>query len=51
MFNSTKQEAKEPIGTYLARLRKVAATCKFGEMQDEMLRDQIMIGVSDNGIG
>ena len=34
IFNSCKQENQEAIETYMARLRKLAATCEFGAVQD-----------------
>ena len=50
IFNSCKQENTENIESYLARLRKLAATCEYGALLDEMLRDRIVIGISDNQI-
>ena len=50
IFNSCKQENTKNIESYLARLRKLAATCEYGALLDEMLRDRIVIGISDNQI-
>ena len=50
IFNSCKQESSENTGAYLARLRKLAATCEYGVPLDEMLRDRIVIGIADNQI-
>ena len=50
IFNSCKQEKSENIETYLARLRKLAATCEYGAFLDEMHRDGILIGITDNQI-
>lgn len=48
IFNSTIQETTEPFDTFLNRLRKNAASCEFGNLQDEMMRDRIVIGIRDN---
>ena len=50
MFNSCKQEPKENIDTFLNRLRKLATTCSYGPLLDEMLRDRLVIGVAGNSI-
>ena len=50
IFNSCKQENSESTDSYLARLCKLAATCDYGALLDEMLRDRIVIGVTDNQI-
>ena len=50
IFNSCKQDNSENIESYLARLCKLAATCEYGALLDEMLRDRIVIGISDNQI-
>ncbi|XP_038055820.1 uncharacterized protein LOC119727829 [Patiria miniata] len=50
MFNSCKQEPKENIDTFLNRLRKLATTCNYGALLDEMLRDRLVIGVVGNSI-
>ena len=38
-FNSRDQREDESISEYMASLRKVAATCKFGAFLDDALRD------------
>lgn len=48
VFNSAMQEGSENIDQYLNRLRKLAGTCEFGVLLDEMLRDRIVIGITDN---
>ena len=41
-FRSRSQNIDESIDAYLASLRELAKTCEFGELEDEMLRDQIV---------
>ena len=50
MFNTAKQEPKESIDNFLIKLRKLASTCSYGALHDEMLRDCIVVGVADNHI-
>ncbi|XP_061190282.1 uncharacterized protein LOC133198160 [Saccostrea echinata] len=47
-FNCRNQEQSEHIDAYVAELRTLAKTCKFGDIEDEMIRDCIVIGVRDN---
>ena len=44
-FNSRDQREDESISEYMASLRKVAATCKFGAFLDDALRDGFVCGV------
>ena len=48
MFNCFKQKQGAMIDTYLAKLRRLAATCNYDTLLDEMLRDRVVIAVSDN---
>ena len=36
------------LSIYLNRLHKLASTCKYGELLDEMLRDRLVIGIRNN---
>ena len=46
--NSTVQESSECFDIFVNRLRKNASSCDFGDLEDEMIRDRIVIGVRDN---
>ena len=50
LFNTTVQEDNETIDQYLNRLRKLAATCDYGYLTSQIIRDRLVIGVSDQGI-
>ena len=50
LFNSTVQEESETIDQFLNRLRKLAATCDYGTLTSQLIRDRLVIGVSDQGI-
>ncbi|XP_057673038.1 uncharacterized protein LOC130904346 [Corythoichthys intestinalis] len=44
-FNTRNQREDESISEYMAKLRKLAATCKFGTFLDDALRDRFVCGV------
>lgn len=46
-FNSRNQETDETFDTYLSAVRTLAKTCNFGELKDSLIRDRIVIGISD----
>ena len=50
LFNSTVQEESETIDQFLNRLRKLAATCDYGTLTSQLIRDRLVIGVGDQGI-
>ena len=47
MFNTCMQNVKESIDRYVNRLRKHAATCEFGTLTDELIRDRLVLGILD----
>ena len=46
-FNNHNQTPDESIDAYAAALRCMAATCNFGSLQDELIRDRIVCGISN----
>ena len=50
LFNTATQNEGEKIDSYLARLRKLAATCEYGQLCDELVRDRLVIGITDNSV-
>ena len=50
MFNSYTQEQGEKFEAYLIKLRHLIKTCKYGALEDELLRDRIVTGTSNNNI-
>ncbi|KAJ8378650.1 hypothetical protein AAFF_G00237740 [Aldrovandia affinis] len=49
VFGSCKQEG-ESIDNFVTRLRERAATCDYGQLKDEMIRDKIVLGVANESI-
>ena len=49
-FNNRNQEPSESIETYAASLRALAATCAFGALNDELIRDRIVCGIHNNAV-
>ncbi|XP_077997421.1 uncharacterized protein LOC144450650 [Glandiceps talaboti] len=47
VFNSITQDRSETIYEYLNKLQELAATCEFGTLHDDMIRDRIVIGTKD----
>ena len=48
MFNKRSQEQSKTIDAYITTLRQLANTCNYEEMEDRMLRDQIVVGIKDD---
>ena len=44
------QKYNETIDQYLNRLRKLAATCNYVSLTSQLIRDRLVIGISDQGI-
>ena len=46
-FNSSSQQQEESTDEYVNRLRKYAASCNFGSLTDELIRDRLVLGIRD----
>ncbi|KAK7105846.1 hypothetical protein V1264_017174 [Littorina saxatilis] len=49
-FHQRKQEKGETIDTYIGALRQLASSCNFKTFEERMLRDQVVIGLSDDTV-
>ena len=49
-FRQRMQRPDETVNQFLASLRELAATCEFGDMEDQMLRDQLIERVANTRI-
>ena len=50
MFNSCTQEQGEKFDAYLMKLRHLIKTCEYGALEDELLRDRMVTGTSNNDV-
>jgi hypothetical protein len=46
-FRSAKQESDERADAFVNRLRSIIKSCQYGVLADELLRDQIVLSLSD----
>ena len=48
LFNQRVQEVGESFDSFLTAVSSLAKTCKFGTIQDRMIRDRVVVGIKDN---
>ncbi|XP_053995748.1 uncharacterized protein LOC128885638 [Hylaeus anthracinus] len=49
-FHTRRQQVGEPFDTFLTDLRKLGKNCEFGDQEESLIRDGIVIAVSDEGL-
>ena len=49
-FNARDQAANESIDKYVTNLRHLAASCEFGNLKDQLIRDRIVLGICDDNL-
>ena len=49
-FNQRNQLSGETMEQYIMELYKLAESCNYGDMKDEMIRDQLVVGIHDNAL-
>lgn len=49
VFGNLRQEEGETIDTFVTRLREKAATCEYGTLRDQLIRDRLVLGITDEG--
>ena len=50
VFRSALQQTGETFDEYLARLRRLASTCSYHQLEDEIIRDNIVYGIQDDSV-
>ena len=50
IFHITQQEPNKTISEYVTKLRRLAGSCDFGTLKEDMIRDRIVIGTSDEEV-
>ena len=48
IFNTRGQQASETVDQYVTELKNMATTCDYGELREGLIRDRIVIGISDS---
>ena len=47
-FNKCHQNEHETIDAYVTSLRTLAKTCNFGQLENDLIRDRVVMGIRDN---
>ena len=47
-FNKRDQNEHETIDAYVTSLRTLAKTCNFGQLENDLIRDRVVMGIRDN---
>ena len=47
-FHSAEQQPTETVDQFLIRLKHLAESCAFSDLQDEMIRDRLALGCQDH---
>ena len=47
VFNMCSQNAEETVDEFVNRIRKLASSCQFGTLTEELIRNKLVLGISD----
>lgn len=50
IFNNRKQEEGESFDNFYTQIKKLVKNCAYNDMEDRMLRDRIVMGISDKNL-
>ena len=50
LFNTATQNPSEKIDDFVQRLRELSKSCEYGTLCDDLVRDRIVLGTSDNDL-
>ena len=50
VFNRRDQETNESVDAYVTALRKLSKSCNYGSLTDSLIRDRMVVGISDNSV-
>jgi len=48
IFNKRQQEQNENFDTFLGDLQRLVKTCQYGDVEDSIIRDRIVLGIRDD---
>ncbi|KAL3207076.1 hypothetical protein MRX96_010398 [Rhipicephalus microplus] len=46
-FNSRKQEVHESVDAIVTQLYRLAETCEYGDLKDELIHDRLVVRLAD----
>ncbi|XP_064468401.1 uncharacterized protein K02A2.6-like [Ornithodoros turicata] len=46
-FNRRRQESHETVDVFITDLHKMADRCQYGELKEQLIRDRLVVGLSD----
>ena len=49
-FNMRRQEEGEPVDAFIAALYNLASKCDCGTLNDEFIRDRIVVGIRNQSL-
>lgn len=49
-FNRLKQEANDSVEAFIVDLHKLADTCEYGRLKEDLVRDRLGVGLLDVGL-
>ena len=49
-FNICRQEEGEPVDLFITSLYRLAEHCNYHDLHDEMIQDQIVVGLRDSNL-
>lgn len=49
VFNKRDQQGGETVDAYVANLRTLAKTCNFGDQEESLIKDRLVLGINDPG--
>ena len=49
-FLTVPQKPTETVSAFITRLRELAATCEYGNLQDSLIRDRLVVGIADKTV-
>ena len=50
LFNSAVQNSGEKIDDFVHRLRELSKSCEYGMLCDDLVRDRMVLGTTDNDL-
>ena len=49
-FNTCEQSKGETVAQYITKLRQLASTCEFGSLENDLIRDRLVLGTIDPSV-